>query len=156
MWHNLSSPKNGARIPAAPLFIPGIKICNVWHDYPIEEVHDGILDTGASFTAIPIETALALQLNSMGDAPPMETFDRSLKLPSYALFEAKLVIPKWGPFKTTVLACSRKDILLGRDLCEKMLLVVNWRHSGFGMRQASIIDFPLRFLFTKLLPSRSR
>ena len=150
MWQKLDRSFNGAEEIAAPLFVPEVRLRHRWHGALIEKVLSGKIDTAASMTAIPKRLALEMQLPSRGKKDGFKSFDHSLELPPYPLFSAELFTPQSGWQIMTVVACERDTVLLGRDICNKMLLMVNWQRRGFGMRPAHLLHCPLRFLFSRL------
>jgi hypothetical protein len=150
MWHWLASTSNGAD-QAAPLLISGLRLRFHYKGIPVEEKDlVGKLDTAASMTAIPIRIAIAMKLPSAGMEKNLQSFDLSIKLPAYPKFYTELFIPKWGWRIMPVVGCHRDNVLLGRDICNKMLLVANWRCRGFGLKHASFLNYNLRFLFSRV------
>jgi hypothetical protein len=157
MWHRIPRHSgSGACEYAAPLFISGLRMRYYWHGAEIlEKDLQGKLDTGSEYTCIPLHLAKAMCLPSKGKIDDLRTFDYSFKLPSFPMFSVELFVPKWGWSKRTVLGCHRDDILLGLDYCKDMLLLVNWRTHGFGLRRAKRIHQPLQILFTRLKKVRA-
>jgi hypothetical protein len=152
MWHSLPRSKTtGAHPDVAPLLIKGIRLQHLWNGIPIAENNlTGIVDTAAYSSAIPLHIAIKMQLPSIGRAKDVKGFDRSIKLPTYPKYRCQLFIPKRGWMTTTFIGCPREDVLLGRDIFDQMLLMVNWRSRGFGMIPAYILHAPLRLLFLDL------
>lgn len=149
MWHTFAPRFEGADEIAAPLFIQGIKLQSEWNGIPLTSILPGKLDTAACMTAIPLSVALDLRLPSAGVQEDCRSFDQSLPPRSYPKFHVAITIPKWATqtIIMPVIACPRDDILLGRDICKKMLLVVNWRRRAFGLTPASHFHLPLRLFF---------
>jgi hypothetical protein len=148
MWHKLSTAQTGADKIAAPLLIAGIQLRYRWQGVEIvEKGLVGKLDTAASCTVIPLHLALSMKLPSAGRQDGLKSFDQSLELQSYPKFHTELYTPQQGWMMMEVIGCPRTDVLLGLDVCKKMLLVANWKNSGFGIKPANFFHHPLRFLF---------
>lgn len=154
MWSQFPKDSNGADGTAAPILVSGIILRNHWQGIPVEEKLQGKLDTAASMTAIPIDVALRMKLPSKGTLKDMRSFDHSIKLPTYPKFQVELYTPQLGWTIIPVVACPRNDVLIGRDLCSKILLLVNWQRNGFGMQPAKKWHRPLELLFARLRKNR--
>jgi hypothetical protein len=150
MWHKFPTHSSGATKTAAPLLVKGIVLRHHFQNIPITQKLNGTIDTAASRTAIPLQVALDMGLPSAGKVDGMKSFDRRINLGSYSSFKTEIYIPQLGLgwIIMSVIACERDDILLGRDVCNQNLLLVNWQ-SGFGMRPAKIWHRPLRLFFKR-------
>jgi hypothetical protein len=149
MWHSI--PKGyHYKSSASPLVFTGIRLRYHFKDMPVEELNlTGKLDTGATFTVIPLELANKMQLPSAGSTGVLRSFDTSIRLKTYPKYRTELFIPKWGWQILDVVGCERSnnDILLGLDVCNQMLLLANWRSGGFGIRPAKPMHRILRLFF---------
>jgi hypothetical protein len=146
MWHRFARSE-GADEVAAPLYIKGIQLRHQWKGIAMQRTLSGKLDTAAGMTAIPISVALSMKLPSAGKQSGVQSFDHSIPLTEYPKFNTEIFIPRWGRMIMPVIGCERDDILLGRDICRKMLLVADWRRCGFGITPACWLHAPLRLLF---------
>lgn len=149
MWHKFSTQSNGAAKQAAPLLIGKIVLRSEWQGMRVENEVTGIIDTAASRSAMPIKLALEMKLPSAGIAPDLKTFDQSITLRHYALFNSQIFIPQWGWIIMTFIGCERDNVLLGRDFLKGNLLLVNW-DNGFGMRSAKQWHRPLELFFKRM------
>jgi len=154
MWSQFPQALNGVKGAAAPIIISDIILRNHWRGISIEEKLSRKLDAAASLTAIPIDIALKMKLPSKGTLKDMRSFDHSIQLKPYPIFQVELYTPQLGWTILPVVACPRNDILLGRDICSQILLLVNWRHNGFGMQPARPWHLPLELIFSRF--SRSK
>lgn len=149
MWHDIA-PAKGVAQPA-PLLISGVQLRSRWHGHLIEERGiDAKVDTAASMTAIPLRLARTMKLPSRGLVEDVKSFDESLKLKPYPLFRVEMFIPKLGWTILDVIGCERRNILLGRDICNRMLLIADWRNLWFGMRSGMRIHCLFKLLFHRL------
>jgi len=152
MWHVIS--KSGDQNAAAPLLIKGLRIRCHFLGTPVEEGElTGKIDTGASMTVIPLDLARSMKLPSKGSTENLRAFDSSIPSRIYPKYLAELFIPTLGWRILEVMACDRKDVLIGRDIFNKMLLLANWHSSGFGIRPAKPIHGMLRLFFSSLWES---
>jgi hypothetical protein len=163
MWHPIARalpPNNGAAVSAAPLYVHGIKLRATYANYQYDHPEGilGKLDTGSAITVIPLSVALLLKLESAGVQPSVQSIDHSIQFPEYPKFKVTMFIPGWGWKKDLeVMACERDTILLGRDVCDQMLLIANWNACGFGVKLARYWHrrFQLNFC-SALMPKRVR
>ena len=146
MWQKFDS--RGA--DAAPLLIPEVILRYHWRGVPVQEKLMGKIDTAASLTAIPIKIARQMQLPSAGQLTGLRSFDESIDLPPYPKFRTEIFIPPWDWQIVDVVGCQRETVLIGRDLCKQMLLVVDWHGKGFGLRPACFAHRLLQPLFWRL------
>jgi len=150
MWQQLGKYVGGAaeEDSAAPLLVYGVKLRSRYRDCDVCE--PGVvakLDTGTRYTVIPETLAVSMKPPAAGMLRDIKCFDHSCELPAYPKFKVEVFIPHWGWFPLTVVACPRDNILLGRDVCRQMLLVVNWRAGGFGMTPAQWLHHSVKSLF---------
>lgn len=110
----------------------------------------GKVDTAASMSAIPIKVAREMKLPSVGHKENLSSFDESIQMPPFPIFRTNLFVAPWGWKIVDVIGCSRDTVLIGRDFCSKMLLLVNWQSNGFGICPANIMHRPLRVFFARL------
>jgi len=156
MWHEFKIPpsaKFGAVNCPAPILIENICLRSSWGQIPVLEPGiSGILDTGSDLTVIPKKTALKMKLESAGHTKNVKVFDSSVRIGPQPKFRVELFLPALGWIPLVVIGTDRadSDVLLGRDVCERMLLSANWRQGGFGVRPAVWWHGVLRCIFWRL------
>ena len=62
-------------------------------------------------------------------------------------FYVRLIIPDLIEESLWVIGCDRDEILLGRDICQHMLLAATWRDGWFGLLRRNPPDSSLRSIF---------
>jgi len=150
MWHKIGPPRGAAK--PAPLLISGVRLRSHWQGHLIEEANlVAKLDTAASISVIPLHIAHKMRLASRGVHENLKSFDEGIQLDPYPLFRVEMFIPKYGWTILDVIGCKRDNILLGRDICNHMLLIADWRNCWFGMRSGMWFHDAFRVLFCRLL-----
>ena len=110
---------------------------------------NGLIDTGANRSVIPLELVDKYNLKKIG-ATSLTSFDGETK--SYPLFEVILTIPQLISRRLKVSASARQDVILGVDFCEHLHLGASWRRSWFGLMQNSHDDTRLHSEFYRPHP----
>lgn len=135
-----------------PLLIKDISLRYFYNDMEVREPGlVGKLDTAAGMTAVPIEVAQKMKLPSAGFTEKLTSFDQSIEPKRYPKFHAECFIPKlgWTGF-LQVIGCQRDDVLLGRDICSRKLLIADWRWSKFGLCHGNLKHRLLHLAFKRL------
>lgn len=98
------------------------------------EYFDGLIDTGADKSVVPLRICTNLQLK-IRDRFRVSGFDGEIKLcPTYLVY---LKVKGIGDIPLQVFSVHRKSILLGRDFLKNMLLVMDSRSSKYGFGKST-------------------
>jgi hypothetical protein len=95
-----------------------------------------------------------MKLPSRGYSDGFQSFDLTISMPAYPIYEVELFVAPWGWQIVDILGCPRNDVLIGRDFMKDKLLVANWESKGFGICQGAMMHRPLRVLFSRFRKPR--
>lgn len=133
----------GHRLENAGPVIPGARIGDL-EDRFDETEWDGLIDTGANVSVVPLETCQALYLHP-DDFKPAAGFDGTSRLAP--LYNVRIALPGLEPVCVCALGVARRSILLGRDFMQGMIFAMDSRRSRFALGRWSA----LRRVFFDLL-----
>ena len=131
---------------AARLFVPNIIIQDLISRSGRSLAQGGKIDTGARKTIIPIKMASELNMSEIGEVL-VRGFDNRAPAMMCPQFYIRLKIPDLIEASLWVVGCDRDEILLGRDICQHMLLAASWRDRWFGLLCRKPPDGSLRSIF---------
>jgi len=140
-WHSFP----GASRPAAPVFLDA-ELRSKFHGFPIRKQVKAFLDTGSSWSIIPFSLAREMALPISG-SQNVRGFDQRLPPVTCPIYKLKLKLPGMDEIEIDALGGERPNVLIGRDICERMLLIINWNLNGAGICRTRTWHSNLRYVF---------
>jgi len=137
-WHGLKTVCGGVTLSPQALVVSGVRISDLAGNQQAKR-WDGLIDTGADRTAVPLAACHDLKL-SPRDWRAVRGFDPESQPREFPLYYVGVAAKGVGRLKLLAYGVEKSYVLLGRDFISGITLLFDGAHSRWQMGRPGFMD----------------